>query len=225
MKNNPTIEKVLAEALELRDKGVSVPAILGTYATHADDISELFRTTASLETKKNAIRPDMAGLRAILAELPETETAAERVPQTKSPYVQFWSTMHLSAWKLVLPVAAIALFVAGGFMVRKNPAAPIAPSNALPAGSDQTIAMTAPQQKKTSATPDDRPEASSAPTAKLFALSAAQDSTNTAFDAYTTAAGTESDADARSIKQSDSERQLAMADPKYMSDPTQKYGF
>ncbi len=232
-KKDQTIEKILTEALELRDKGVSLHAISGAYPEQAEEIRELFASIGAVEKGREAVRPSMDGLRKILTQLPEldTETArswqqAAQGSRIESPYMRFWSTIHLSAWKLVLPVAAIALFVAGGFMVRKNtgtPDLPAVPSSDNGPAADQRIAMKSPAGGITTA---GQSEQKAAPMAMRFsAPPSGSTSANTALSSLAAAYDAEAAQEQQYVKNSNSDRSLAMADDTYTNDPTTRYGF
>ncbi len=233
--NIDTTEKVLLEALELRDKGVSLPTILNTYPEQAAEIQDMFASIAEVSTKKESIRPSMQGLKNILAQLPDVDSApATAAARTESPYVSFWSTVHLSSWKFVLPVAAIALFVAGGFFVAKKPGAraPIAPSltdtNGAPATQPTTTTKPLAMNTQPTAGSTSAPK-TAAPTAGLrtFAAPSASAPSGSPVDQSLSAFQTSADGESSSqdtIIHSQNDGSLAMADTQYMSDPSATYG-
>ena len=102
----PTTEKILAETLELHEKGVSLHSIVRTYPEHSVEIEELFAAMATLSLEKEKIVVPKGGLERLLASLPTTEPVAPRAAQIKSPFSTFMSSIQLSTLKFVLPIAA-----------------------------------------------------------------------------------------------------------------------
>ena len=115
----PTTEKILAETLELHEKGVSLHSIVRTYPEHSVEIEELFAAMATLSLEKEKIVVPKGGLERLLASLPTTEPVAPRAAQIKSPFSTFMSSIQLSTLKFVLPIAALALLT-GGIVLHKG---------------------------------------------------------------------------------------------------------
>lgn len=151
--NKQTIEKILGDALELREKGISLHSILNTYPEHKSEIEEMFGSIGILATEREAIRVSQDAFERMLASLPFVEGARQPV---RTP---FWSTMHYSNWKYVLPIAAVAILTGGLFISRHEsgntpidvPSAPLAPltnpvndtTQINPAGTAKTTSGTA----------------------------------------------------------------------------------
>lgn len=134
---HPTIEKILAEALELHEKGVSLHSIVRTYPEHKAEIEELFSAMATLSLEKEKVRIPAGAFERMLAALPDIEPVAPKKTFTtiKSPFTGMFTGLQLSSLRYVLPIAALALLT-GGIVLQKDANAPLAVSPA----SDTTIA-------------------------------------------------------------------------------------
>ena len=124
--NKRIIEKVLTQALELHEKGVSLHSILRTYPAYAAEIAELFSAIALVAKKVSPIDVPEQGLARLLEALPEAApTTHLHIPRSiKSPFSTVLQAMHAMQWKFVVPVAAVALLT-GGLFLSKQANAPI----------------------------------------------------------------------------------------------------
>lgn len=124
--NHPTTEKILAEALELHEKGVSLHSIVRTYPEHRSEIEELFSAMATLSLEKEKVRIPAGAFERMLAALPEIEPIAPKIPKAiKSPFAGIFAGLQVSSLRYVLPLAALALLT-GGIVLQKDTSAPLA---------------------------------------------------------------------------------------------------
>lgn len=150
----PPIEKILAEALDLHEKGVSLHSIVRTYPEYKAEIEELFASMATLSLEKEKVRVPAAGLERLLASLPEPEPLAVQKGSIRSPFTSFVSSIQVSTLRFVLPIAALALLTGGLILHKGNPNGPVAmtvpvtPSATAPA---QNAPTTAGNETKTTA--------------------------------------------------------------------------
>lgn len=231
MTTKPTTEKILAEALELHEKGVSLHSIVRTYPEHKEDIEQLFGTMATISLEKEKIKVPKDGLERLLAALPETAPSAARTPLAVpilSPWATFASGIQLSSLKFVLPIAALALLT-GGLVLHKDAVTPLAmptPSTdssqtAMPAATP-TASATKPTGTATTpsaATPTAVPSAS--PMMKMAALAPTGSSTT---DRMVASFSQEAAQEATIAQENDDETATAIAaDNSLTTDPTSSY--
>ena len=143
MTTNPTTEKILAEALELHEKGVSLHSIVRTYPEHKAEIEELFGAMATLSLEKEKVRVPKGGLERLLASLPEVEPVTPIREPIKSPFTAFMSSIQLSSLRFVLPIAALALLTGGIVLHKDGTNAPIA---LAPSTTSETVTVPATAQ-------------------------------------------------------------------------------
>jgi|GEM_PF-4108314 len=202
-----TIEKVLGEALELHEKGVSLHSIVRTYPEFAEEIEGAFKAMSVMSTWKESMRVPEAGLEKILRALPET--APGNAKPVQSPFVRFWSTIHYTNLKYVLPIAAVA-FLTGGLIISKKGTPPIEVPQSAVMNNQTNSAVTRPMAATTA------PSAGEAPLAMNATPASSVDQAVAAFQA---ASAKES-----STAESNNEKSIATADSQAITDPTQTYG-
>lgn len=131
-----TTEKILAEALELREKGVSLNSIIRTYPEHENELSEVFIALDTLRSKVDTIAVPEESFARLLAALPIEQTTVKKsvVNRIESPFTNFWANLQFTKLKFVLPIAALALLT-GGLVINTNDgtAVPV-----VPIGSNET---------------------------------------------------------------------------------------
>lgn len=117
--NQTTTEKILAEALELHEKGVSLHSIVRTYPEHRTDIEELFSAMATLSLEKEKVRIPAGAFERMLEALPATERPLPKRVPIKSPFTDIFASLKVSSLRYVLPLAALAL-ITGGVAFKKD---------------------------------------------------------------------------------------------------------
>lgn len=123
--NQPTTEKILTEALELYEKGISLHSIVRTYPEHKAEIEELFSNMATLSLEKEKIRIPAGAFERMLAALPEMEPVTPKHAPVTSPFMDIFGSFKASSLRYVLPIAALAILT-GGIVLQKDNTAPLA---------------------------------------------------------------------------------------------------
>jgi len=207
-----TTERKLTQALELYEKGISLSSIQRTYPELKNEIDELFSGMAILSTHKGVIEVPVEGLERLLASLPEQMPIVETKLPVQSPLSIFWSSMHLSNWKYLVPIAALAILT-GGLIVSRHAGVPVLPSTLLPSeGTGPTqVATTAKPSATATTTPGSAP---------LAALSTSPSSTDRLIASFSQETARESGI----ASQENSQKTLALGDTSLMKDPTANYG-
>jgi hypothetical protein len=210
----PTIEKILGEALELHEKGVSLHSIVRTYPEHKVEIEELFGSMATISLEKEKIRVPEGGLEAILRSLPDTEPARQKVA-IKSPFTILISS--LSSLRFVLPIAALALLT-GGIFIHKG----TAPSAMMPTPTMEPSVITPNNsiaQNKTNSTTKQTTPSMTGPM-RMAALAPNASQTDRMVASFSNEAANESTI----AKSNDAMSQQAISTDKQLTtDPTQTY--
>ena len=228
MTTKPTIDKILAEALELHEKGVSLHSIVRIYPDYREAIEGLFGTMATISLEKEKIAVPKEGLERLLAALPETEPAAPAKNPVVSPFTTFMSGIRLSSLKFVLPIAALALLT-GGLVLHEDSStptvvAPMTPQNSsAPATSGEQVATATPSASaKKAATPGTATP--SGPTAAPMMMAAGAPS-GSATDRMVASFSQEAAQEATIAQQNDDDTSNAAASQKAIStDPTTPNG-
>lgn len=165
--NHPTTEKILAEALELHEKGVSLHSIVRTYPEHKTEIEELFSSMATLSLEKEKVRIPAGAFERMLAALPEIEPVTPKTSKAiKSPFAGIFAGLQVSSLRYVLPLAALALLT-GGIVLQKDSSAPLAVS---PTSDTVLTDHTSPAQSDTFALTSDTARSVTPPTAGPAAM-------------------------------------------------------
>jgi hypothetical protein len=212
-------EKILSEALELHEKGVSLHSIVRTYPEHKEDIEALFGTMATVSLEKEKVIIPKDGLERLLRALPELESTGRPRASIKSPFAALIAGLQLSSLKFVLPIAALVILSGGFALHTKNG---VAPSPVAMTATDQ--APLAPLAKNDAAkqiavvNPTAKQAATETPTP--MAMSAAPASpADRLIASFSEEAATESTI----AKRNDAENPAVAEESAVMSDPTQTY--
>ncbi len=121
--NNEKLEKILSEAIELQEKGKSIPEILNLFPEHKETLQEIFQTITILKTQKAQIAPTKELLAQIISRLKVNEGVTKQessrylyrgTKKGRSSLITIIKNQYTMAtkWKIIVPVGILALVVA-----------------------------------------------------------------------------------------------------------------
>ncbi len=76
--NNEKLDKILNEAIELQEKGKSIPEILNLFPEHKETLQEIFQIITILKTQKEQIAPTKELLAQIISRLKVNENVTKQ---------------------------------------------------------------------------------------------------------------------------------------------------
>lgn len=113
MTYNEQSEKNIIKALELLEKGKSIPEILNLFPEQKEELQELFQAMKTVQSAKNSIRPSETLLQEIIFQIPD-----ERAEHQENHVPSF----GLASWfKFAVPTAAVAIILIAVFYSKLLP--------------------------------------------------------------------------------------------------------
>lgn len=113
MTYNEQSEKNIIKALELLEKGKSIPEILNLFPEQKEELQELFQAMKTVQSAKNSIRPSETLLQEIIFQIPD-----ERAEHQENHVPSF----GLASWfKFAVPTAAVVIILIAVFYSKLLP--------------------------------------------------------------------------------------------------------
>lgn len=131
MTYNEQSEKNIIKALELLEKGKSIPEILNLFPEQKEELRELFQAMKTVQSAKNSIRPSETLLQEIIFQIPNEAARAHSVPLPRTGQIPDERAEHqenhvpsfgLASWfKFAVPTAAVVIILIAVFYSKLLP--------------------------------------------------------------------------------------------------------